>query len=293
VGGGLFAGLTTCFFVELRNVTIADNTAGGAGGIRACNAGLRNTVVARNLAALAPDCRFGEGGGSEGFTVIGNSAECTNYFRAPTDRVGNPGDVLDPLLGPLAANGGATETNNPLAGSVLVDGGSPSPAGGPSACEPRDQRGVVRPVDGDGDGTATCDIGAVEQTASAPAAPIPPAAFSASAFAEQREPHFASEGLVFDIGLANTGTVDALSRDRPARVRAEGRAAVTAPSPPGRTVLHSRSTAACCQTSDQNPNDLRRSNSEAQIVQRYVASPTDGTVVGGTVLVDVLVQLEF
>jgi hypothetical protein len=29
-------------------------------------------------------------------------------------------------------------------------------------CEPRDQRAVVRPRDGDRDGTARCDIGAVE-----------------------------------------------------------------------------------------------------------------------------------
>jgi len=42
------------------------------------------------------------------------------------------------------------------AGSVAID------AGTNSACPAVDQRGIARPVDGNNDGTAVCDVGAYE-----------------------------------------------------------------------------------------------------------------------------------
>jgi cysteine-rich repeat protein len=65
---------------------------------------------------------------------------------------------VDPQLGPLADNGGATFTHVPLTGSPAIDGGDNA------SCPSADQRGVGRPLDGDGDGTAICDIGTVEVT---------------------------------------------------------------------------------------------------------------------------------
>jgi hypothetical protein len=70
-------------------------------------------------------------------------------FTAPTSNVKTPND---PVLGPLANNGGPTQTLLPLAGSPLLDVIPPAACGATV-----DQRGVTRPQ-----GTA-CDIGAVEQ----------------------------------------------------------------------------------------------------------------------------------
>ncbi len=68
------------------------------------------------------------------------------------------GDVfgVDPLLWALAAVGGSTPTMALDAGSPAID------AGGSAGCPATDQRGMGRPIDGDEDGTPTCDIGAFE-----------------------------------------------------------------------------------------------------------------------------------
>jgi hypothetical protein len=60
----------------------------------------------------------------------------------------------DPLLGPLANHGGSTMTMALLAGSSAIDTGT--------TCSSTDQRGLFRPVNGDGIGGASCDIGAYE-----------------------------------------------------------------------------------------------------------------------------------
>ena len=69
------------------------------------------------------------------------------------------GDIVDTsgVLGiePLADNGGPTWTHALLATSPGVDTGG-------DRCLTTDQRGVIRPQDGNGDGTDACDLGAFE-----------------------------------------------------------------------------------------------------------------------------------
>jgi hypothetical protein len=71
--------------------------------------------------------------------------------------------LADPKLSPLQNNGGPTQTHALLAGSPAIDAGNPNgcldSTGAPLQI---DQRGLPRTTDGNGDGRAACDIGAVE-----------------------------------------------------------------------------------------------------------------------------------
>ncbi len=150
VRNSTFSGLNTAIdintgSVALNNVTIADNQTG----ITASMAGgsmISNTIIDN---PTGTNCT-GEVLVSGGFNIDSDSS-CG--FSAAGDMNG-----VDPLLGPLANNGGSTFTHLPQLNSPAVDGSQAASV----PCENNDQRGVSRDFDGDGDLTADCDIGAVE-----------------------------------------------------------------------------------------------------------------------------------
>ena len=151
--------------VIVEDSTICDNTAETYGGGISANryAGtmgvsveLHNTIVAEN----------DEGGGA----VLGNCVEespaviTSSDFNLVDDLTCNligTDDLIvaDVMLAPLADNGGPTWTHLPLTGSPAIDSGDDA------LCANADQRGYVRPWDGDDDGQIHCDRGAVEHGA--------------------------------------------------------------------------------------------------------------------------------
>ncbi len=187
VGGGILNGGQ----LTLTNSTITGNTAigvihinggvsgiGEGGGVNNFVAGgtvtAKDTIIAGNTAEMGPDVRNTLT--SQGWNLIGNNKDAT-ITPAPgtADQIGTPGTPINPLLGPLANNGGPTMTMALLTGSPAIDKGAA--AIDPITATPitTDQRGLPRPVDdpaiANAPGGNGSDIGAFEVQSVTPVAP--------------------------------------------------------------------------------------------------------------------------
>jgi hypothetical protein len=151
-GGAIAAGFKPMTIV---NSTLAGNSVRAAGTSSLSRAGtlwtvlstvrLENTIVAGGETSNGPqNCFLGMLGeiASAGGNI--DSAQ-TCHLTAATDQ-----SNTNPLLGPLAANGGPVETMALLPGSPAIDKGVATD------CPATDARGVLRP------GGAACDVGAFE-----------------------------------------------------------------------------------------------------------------------------------
>jgi CSLREA domain-containing protein len=164
-GGAIYgaAGAAT-----VTNVTITSNTAqplnGDGGGIYvdAGTVTLANSILVDNT-KVASSTNSPSNCGGNAVVSAGHNLDNTSTCAFGADDLRN----VDPLLGIVQDNGGATPTRAPLGGSPVID------AGTNGGCPATDQRGVARPTDGNGDGAAVCDIGAFEAPAVAPP-PTPP-----------------------------------------------------------------------------------------------------------------------
>ncbi len=149
-GGGIYYASR----FALNNVTIAGNTGGGVydGTDGDVSFDAQNTIIGDNtdVDGTRLDCVATLN--SLGYNLIETIADCT----INGDLTGVLTEI-DPQLGPLQNNGGATWTMALGASCPALEAGNPAtPGSGVFACEASDQRGVIRPQ-----GT-TCDMGAFE-----------------------------------------------------------------------------------------------------------------------------------
>ncbi len=155
-GGGVSCSAGSVAFYQS---TVSGNSADQGGGLYAVNGTITvgSSIVSGNSAVTA-DGDVGKSSGSLvslGNNLIGDTSAAGNFNQS-----GDMTGVLDPRLNPLQNNGGSTRTMSLLLGSAALDAGNPAACG----AEPTDQRGTGYPrgLDGNGDGTAACDIGAFE-----------------------------------------------------------------------------------------------------------------------------------
>jgi len=178
IGGGIsvyaFVGTLT-----IQNSTITGNNAGTlGGGIGRTSSGgyyakfnFANSIIAGNTIGGAPIAKADLStdvatNAFTDFSFIGIQDAANNVTIAGSgNQTGTVAAPIDPMLGPLANNGGSTLTHAPLPGSPVIDQGK-------NFNGSKDQRGITRPQDfasianaAGGDGS---DIGAVEIVAALP-----------------------------------------------------------------------------------------------------------------------------
>ena len=150
LGGGIYNGYRTT--VEIVTSTITRNTAAGGGGLFSrsdpdldppldrynTRTEVSSSIVAGNSATTdmaGSDVATGEDATltanpfvSQGFNLIGdgqqNGSELFLVSNTINDLVGTTSNPLDPVLGPLALNGGRNQTHALLPGSPALDAGN-------------------------------------------------------------------------------------------------------------------------------------------------------------------------
>ena len=149
-GGGLYSNRT----VTINSSTIAFNSAAsGTAGVHIHGAG---SAMLGNTLLFNP-------GGSNAAGVLASAghnldSDGTAGLAGSGDLVGSPGTPIDPRLGALQNNTGATATHALLAGSAAID------AGNTASAAATDQRGNAR--------VGSADIGAYEAATTANRAPV-------------------------------------------------------------------------------------------------------------------------
>ena len=156
------AGISNSGDLQIASSTITHNSASGGnaafgGGIYGfgltATTRTNSSIIALNSASTGPDFTGASDLQSTGYNIIGNNADAVINSQ-PTDQIGTPAAPIDPLMEPLADNGGPTLTHALQSGSPAINRGDP-------AAPPQDQRGYGR--------VGVPDVGAFEFDGVAPA----------------------------------------------------------------------------------------------------------------------------
>jgi hypothetical protein len=130
-GGGIDT--YSSYRVTLTNVTLTANRAGIGGGLDVLPGSfvfpvLHNTLIAGNFlgaTGATPDDVYGSLDPGSDSNLIGDGTGMTGLHNGVNgNQVGSASAPIDPLLGPLADNGGPTLTHALLSGSPAIDAGN-------------------------------------------------------------------------------------------------------------------------------------------------------------------------
>jgi hypothetical protein len=134
----------------VTNSTLSRN---GVGIFNLGETNIRNTIIAQNSTDLFDPLEIIN---DLGYNLIGNGEGSVFVNGVNGNIVGSAANPVNPLLGSLANNGGSTQTQALLPGSIAID------AANPNNFPTTDQRGVSRPQG------ARADIGAFEVVQTSP-----------------------------------------------------------------------------------------------------------------------------
>lgn len=208
-GGGIY--FEQGNVIEITNATLTGNVAQSRGGGIACGYSsaqttVNNSIIAGNSADYAPEFYFPSslpGALSGSNTLIANgSGQSALADGVNGNLVGTAADPIDPMLGPLADNGGPTLTCALLDGSPAIDAGDDALSAGST-----DQRGRARIF-------GTVDIGAFEVQPDGVAQAMPDGldvAVDASVTIDPRVNDFIPAGYAATIQLLSDVTHGALT----------------------------------------------------------------------------------
>ena len=153
IGGGIwnYSGTTPSPVLTITNSTIANNSATitTTSGLASQDGTVwvYNTIIANNLESNCSDLNF--------FTLISGGGNLEDRNDCNFDQLSDQNNI-DPLVDKLFIFGTAAPVFTLLPNSPAIDNGVNA------FCPSIDQRGAIRPNDGNGDSQSFCDIGAYE-----------------------------------------------------------------------------------------------------------------------------------